>query len=133
MSDWWHNVVVEAFEGVLLVGALVTAIGIGLKRVYNMARGVEKILEFNKEEKAARERVANDLLIHIQHEDARDIVRDKQIQELVTTVREMSRELRPNGGSSMKDVLNHTAERVGDIHTRVSVLEEWKRHEERDI
>lgn len=131
MTDWWHDTVVSAFEGVLLIGAIMTAIGIGLKRVYNMARGVEKILEFNRIEKEARERVAHDLLVHIQGEDARDIVRDKQIQELVTTVREISRETRPNGGSSMKDVLNHTAERVGDIQTRVSVLEEWKRQEER--
>ena len=131
MSDWWHSTVVEAFEGILLIGALMTAIGIGLKRVYNMARGVEKILEFNVAEKKAREQVAHDLMVHINGEEQKDISRDKQIQELVMTVREMSRELRPNGGSSMKDVLNHTAERVGDIQTRVAVLEEWKRHEER--
>lgn len=132
MADWWHENVIVLIEDVLLIGALVTALGLGLKRVYNMARGVEKILEFNVAEKAAREQVANDLHAHIQSEEHKDIARDTQIQELIMTVREMSRELRPNGGSSMKDVLNHTAEKVGDIHTRVSVLEEWKRHEERE-
>ena len=132
MSEWWHTTVIEAFEGILLIGALMTAIGIGLKRVYTMARSVEKILEFNKTEKEARESVATDLLAHIRAEDARDLVRDRQIQELVDTVREISRETRPNGGSSMKDVLNHTAECVADINTRTSVLEEWKRMHDRE-
>lgn len=130
MNQWWHDNVLVVVQDVLLIGALMTAIGIGVRRIYNMARGVEKILEFNVAEKKAREQVAQDLLAHIQSEEHKDIARDHQIQELVMTVREMSRELRPNGGSSMKDVLNHTAEKVGDIHTRVSVLEEWKRNEE---
>ena len=131
MSDWFHTNVVGIIEDVLLIGGLVTALGIGLKRVYNMARGVEKILEFNKEEKAAREEVAHDLKMHIHDEELKDERRNRELQELISTVREMSREMRPNGGSSMKDVLNHTAEKVGDIHTRVSVLEEWKRNEVR--
>jgi hypothetical protein len=132
MNQWWHDNVLVIIQDILLIGAFMTAIGLGIRRVYNMARGVEKILEFNVAEKRAREQVAHDLMTHINGEEAKDILRDKQIQELVMTVREMSRELRPNGGSSMKDVLNHTAERVGDIQTRVAVLEEWKRHEERN-
>lgn len=132
MSDWFHNSVIETFEGILLLGALMTAIGVGLKRVYTMARGVEKILEFNKIEKEAREAVAKDLLHHIQGEDARDVIRDKQIAELVSTVREISREVRPNGGSSMKDVLNSTNLVVHEMQTRMAVIEEWKRHEERE-
>jgi hypothetical protein len=132
MTDWFHNTVIEAFEGVLVVGALMTALGVGLKRVYTMARGVEKILEFNKTEKEARESVARDLIHHIQGEDARDVIRDKQIAELVATVREISREVRPNGGSSMKDVVNSTNLVVHEMQTRVAVIEEWKRHEERE-
>lgn len=124
-----HTVFV--LKAILLIGGAMTAIGLGLKRVYGMARGVEKILEFNKAEKEAREKVAGDLLTHIQGEDARDIMRDKQIQELVMTVREISREIRPNGGSSMKDVVNNTNTIVHEMQTRVAVIEEWKRHEER--
>jgi hypothetical protein len=125
--EWLHARFIETLEGIIVVGTALTAIGYGLKRVYNTARGVEKILEFTVKEKAAREQLAVDLAAHIKAGNERDAQRSLQISELVDTVREISRETRPNGGSSMKDVLNHTAERVGDIHTRVAVLEEWKR------
>ena len=130
---WWqaaHEHFVQVLEGIIVVGTALTAIGYGLKRVYNTARGVEKILEFSVTEKAHREDLSTHLKNHIEMEDARDRIRDQQIIELIDTVREISRETRPNGGSSMKDVLNHTAERVGDIQVRVSVIEEWKRHQD---
>ena len=111
-----------------MIGGALAAIGYGLRRVYNTARGVEKILEFSEEEKKNREALAIDLKDHIKMETDRDAIRDHQIIELVDTVREIGREVRPNGGSSMKDVLNHTAEKVSDISTRVAVLEEWKRN-----
>ena len=130
-SQWWHSAFVSVAEWILLIGALMTAIGIGLRRVYNMARGVEKILEFTVDEKKAREQVASELKTHIALVAEQHRVRELQIMELVDTVREISRETRPNGGSSMKDVLNQTAKSVSDIQTRVAVLEEWKRHEER--
>jgi hypothetical protein len=131
MSEWWHNYMTVLIQDILIIGALVTAIGVGLKRVYKMARSVEKILEFNISEKEARERVAADLLAHIRSEELREKEVDQQLAEMASTIREIGREVRPNGGSSMKDVLNHTAERVGDIQTRVAVLEEWKRHADR--
>lgn len=126
--SWWHGRIVEVLEEVVLVGATLTALGYGLKRVYNTARGVEKILEFTVTEEANRKELANDLKSHIDMEDSRDRLRDRQIIELVDTVREIGREIRPNGGSSMKDVLNHTAQQVHDISTRVAVIEEWKRN-----
>lgn len=129
MNQWWHDNVVVLVQDILLIGSLMTAIGYGLRRVYNTARSVEKILEFTVTEKQRREDLAKDLATHIAAQHERDQARNSQIQELVATVREISREVRPNGGSSMKDVLNQTAEKIGEIHTRVSVLEEWKRHE----
>jgi ABC-type transporter Mla subunit MlaD len=130
-TQWWHDHVVVFLQDLLIVGALMTAIGIGIKRIYTTARSVEKILDFTVNEKKRREDLAKELATHIAAQHQRDEARNAQIQELVATVREISREVRPNGGSSMKDVLNHTAEKVSDIHTRVSVLEEWKRHEDR--
>ena len=127
MEQWWHNAFVTTAEWVLLVGAVMTALGIGLKRVYTMARGVEKLLEFTVTEKAEREKLAADLVSHIQYEDARDEKRDHQILELISNMREVSREIRPNGGSSMKDVVNNTNRVVNEMQTRVAVLEEWKR------
>lgn len=132
MSDVIFDTSVLVLKGILLVGAVMTAIALGIKRVYGIARGVEKIVNFTESEKKRREELAKNLATHIAGQVAHNTARDAQIQELIATVREISREVRPNGGSSMKDVLNHTAEKVGDIHTRVSVLEEWKRYEERN-
>jgi hypothetical protein len=131
MEQWWHNAFVATAEWILLVGAFMTAIGLGIKRIYSVARSVEKILEFAKTEKEAREKVAEQLLDHIRAEDLRDEKRDHQILELVNNMREVSREIRPNGGSSMKDVVNNTNTIVHEMQTRVAVIEEWKRHEER--
>ena len=131
MTQWWHDNVVVILQDILIVGGAMTALGYGLKRIYNTARSVEKILEFTVTEKKRREELALELHTHMTAQRERDDTRNAELQELVATVREISREVRPNGGSSMKDVLNHTAEKVSDIHTRVSVLEEWKRHEER--
>lgn len=122
-SQWWHSAFVSVAEWILLIGALMTAIGIGLRRVYRMARGVEKILEFTVEEKKAREAVAEQLKTHIALVASQHEARQLQIMELVDTVREISRETRPNGGSSMKDVLNRTAAHLHEIDTRVAVLE----------
>ena len=131
MQDLIYEHTLYVMKAILLVGAVMTAIGLGLKRMYSVARSVEKILEFTVSEKAAREALASQLQTHIDLVDKQHRARELQILELVDTVREISRETRPNGGSSMKDVLNHTAERVSDIHTRVAVLEEWKRNEEK--
>ena len=133
MQDSIFDTSVLVLKGILLVGAAMTAIGLGIKRVYSMARGVEKIVDFTVSEKKRREDLAKELHEHMAAQRLVDEKRSKEIHELVATVREISREVRPNGGSSMKDVLNHTAEKVSDIHTRVSVLEEWKRHEEREV
>jgi hypothetical protein len=104
-----------------------TAIGIGLKRIYSMARGVEKILEFTVTEKAEREKLAFELTKHIEKQDVRHTAHDQQILEIVGNLREVSREIRPNGGSSMKDVVNNTNKVVNEMQTRVAVIEEWKR------
>jgi hypothetical protein len=129
MNEWWHTTVDGLLQEILLLGAAMTAIWIGVKRVYSVARSVEKILEFSIDQQRKHDQIAKELEAHVVMEESRDLRRDQQIAELVSTVREIGREVRPNGGSSMKDVLNHTAERVGDIHSRVSVLEEWKRSE----
>jgi hypothetical protein len=71
------------------------------------------------------------LLDHIRAEDLRDEKRDHQILELVNNMREVSREIRPNGGSSMKDVVNNTNTIVHEMQTRIAVIEEWKKNVDR--
>ncbi len=131
MQDLIYEHTVYVMKAILLVGAAMTAIGLGLKRMYSVARSVEKILEFTVNEKAAREEVSQELKRQIELQRQHNHARDLQISELIETVREISRETRPNGGSSMKDVLNNTAQTVADMATRVAVLEEWKRNEEK--
>jgi len=72
------------------------------------------------------DQLANELRVHIKQEESRDLIRDKQFAQLTGHVDEIVKELRPNGGSSVKDVINNTNKQVSDIHTRVSVIEEWK-------
>jgi hypothetical protein len=124
---WWHSTVIGVFEFILLIGAVMTAIVYGLRRIYRTARTVEQIFEFQVSEKKARESLDAKLSEHITSEEARDERREREIHDLAVNVREITREIRPNGGSSMKDVLNKTAEHVHNIQTQVAVLEEWKR------
>jgi hypothetical protein len=131
MQDIIFDSTLVVFKTILLIGAVMTAIGLGIKRIYSVARSVEEILKFTKTEKEARERVAQQLLEHIHAEDARDEKRDQQIIELVNNMREVSREIRPNGGSSMKDVVNNTNTIVHEMQTRIAVIEEWKKHVDR--
>ena len=60
-----------------------------------------------------------DLHCHTTMEEKRDVIRDEQLIHII-------REISPNGGSSMKDVLNATKNQLNDVHTRVAVLEQWK-------
>lgn len=103
-----------------VIGAGLVAVWKGIKSVYRMARTIEEIAEFTVDERAARERIASSLQTHIDREDARDEVRDVQLQKMENNLDEIMREVRPNGGSSLKDLVQQT-------NTRVAVLEEWKR------
>jgi len=149
-------------ENIVLFGGAVMAIFYGLKRVYSVARNVEKLVE--KSDKVAEtneqyraqirkdleahtvlesERhnsrdaklgllsdsvntLATELKAHVKMEESRDLVRDGQLITLADHVDEIVKEMRPNGGSSMKDILNATNKKVGEVHTRVAVLEQWK-------
>jgi biopolymer transport protein ExbB/TolQ len=122
MGDW-HDFAQSILEDILLVGAGIMAIWYGLRRIYNTARSVEKILEFTQQEKERREEVARELQEHMKKEEDRAHLADSRFSELASDLREITREIRPNGGTSMKDVINQTNERVHELHTRLSILE----------
>jgi uncharacterized membrane protein YheB (UPF0754 family) len=142
-------------ENVVLFGGATMAVLYGLKRVYTIARNVEKLVEHSetseksnmtyrnelkkdleerqkqRDEKFAKiddnlEKISKDLLDHIALEEGKDFVRDAQLSKITEHVDEMVMEMRPNGGSSMKDVLNQASKKVDEVHTRVAVLEQWK-------
>ena len=142
-------------ENIVLFGGAAMAIFYGLKRVYTVARNVEKLVEkaeetdisnkeyrvelkkdlearqLQRDEKFAKidvslETLSKDLLTHIATEENKDFVRDAQLGQVANHVDEMVKEMRPNGGSSMKDILNQSSKKIDEVHTRVAVLEQWK-------
>ena len=109
----------SAMEGLLLVGAAIMALGYGLKRVYNTAKSVDELLTLSKTSARERVEIANALAAQSAREDARD----HQMADLTNKVNTIFREVLPNGGSSMKDVVNQT-------NLRVAVLEQWQKDHE---
>jgi hypothetical protein len=138
-------------ENVIIFGGAFTAIAWGLRHVWKLIRNVEKLVEESEKNSENQARIADELAKHIQAqqdndhkrdlalkdlgagfsslshdlhghttmEEKRDLIRDEQLLHII-------REISPNGGSSMKDVLNAAKTQLNDVHTRVSVLEQWK-------
>ena len=106
-------------EIILLAGGVIMAIGYGIRRIYRIARTVEDIFHHVVEEKVERQRLQKELKDHIQMEESRDRVRDDQFITIVNDLNEITREIRPNGGSSMKDSINQ-------MQRDIAVLTEWK-------
>lgn len=142
-------------EDIVLFGGAAMAIYYGIKRMYTTARNVEKLVEkaetTEKSNADYRLQLKKDLDVsasardakletlsanidsigaslkdHIATEEARDFARDAQLVQITDHVDEMVKEMRPNGGSSMKDILNKASQKVDEVHTRVAVLEQWK-------
>lgn len=112
-----------------VLGAALVALWKGIKRLYKMARTVEELFDHVKVESAEREHLSKTLNAHVQMEEARDRIRDDQFINIVNDLNEITREIRPNGGTSMKDAIEATRRDTAEIKTRVAVLEEWKRAE----
>jgi hypothetical protein len=121
MIDW--ATIKEYLEGAGLLGATFMGVLYGVRKIYNIARTVDKVLEHAVNDKVDRDRLSVELSTHIKMEDERDKIRDAQFSQMSYDLKAITKEVTPNGGSSMKDVINQTNERVHDIHTRVSILE----------
>jgi hypothetical protein len=102
-------------KAILLVGAVIMAVGYGIRRVYRVARNVDTLVTLAGDSKADRAALEKALA-----------EKDEKFNVLAAKVDTILREVLPNGGSSMKDVVNQTNSRVHDIHARVAVLEQWK-------
>ena len=101
----------SAAETIVLVGAAFMALAYGFKRIYRVARNVEELLSQSAKQQVQRAEIAKALERHIADHDAR-------FAELRHDVAEVVREVRPNGGSSMKDVLNCISARVAALEQR---------------
>lgn len=114
-------------ENIIILGGAFMAVLYGLKRIYNTARSVEQILQHTVTEKEHRDSIAQELKIHIKMEEDRDAIRDKQFLQIGQDLEEITREIRPNGGSSMKDQINKLVLDQSDVKERLASLEQWKK------
>lgn len=89
-------------ENIILYGAAIMALWMGLKRVYKLAKNIDTVTDYVKNRKT------------------KDIDNDNAIVELL-------REVKPNGGSSMKDQLSGIQREVATISGRLSSMEQWKK------
>ena len=95
----------------------------GLVKVYKMARNVEKIFEYTVESRASNEKVAKDLLDHITAQSVADRQRDTILHDMQSNIQEITREIRPNGGSSIKDTVTRIGMSVDNNTRRIDTLE----------
>lgn len=114
-----YNYILRALEGLVLAGAAMSAVFVGIRSVYRQARNIEKLVELGTKSAADREYMRNELTSFRTTQAQRDEVRDKQIAELGHGVALAVRELTPNGGSSIKDVVN-------SLRLDVAKLTQWK-------
>jgi hypothetical protein len=121
-TDFFHSLAEET----ILLGGAIMAIGYGLRRIYRMARNIETLVDSaaaTKDSRVAdateRKAIADTLAAHITLEETREQRMDEIIRTLQTGQAEILREIRPNGGSSIKDVVNQ-------VQRDVAVLTQWK-------
>lgn len=106
-------------QDILLAGAAIMAVFYGVRRIYRMAKNVDELVSNIKVDRQERENVAKVLEDHIAEETQRDLKNEEVIRALVAGQNEILREIRPNGGSSMKDTINQ-------VQRDVAVLTQWK-------
>lgn len=114
-----YNYVVRALEGLVLAGAAMSALFVGIRSVYRQARNIEKLVELSNQSAKDRAAMSTELAEFRKAQAARDELRDEQINELQNGVALAVRELTPNGGSSIKDV-------VTQVRLDVARLMQWK-------
>lgn len=123
--DWslWNEFMNRIAEHIILWGGAMTALFIGLKRIYKVAKNIDNLVTYTEERRVTDDKIAKELSNHIEQVNAYNSKRDKVITGLVNDVKEITREIRPNGGSSMKDQLT-------SISRDVAVLQQWKKDSE---
>jgi DNA anti-recombination protein RmuC len=99
---------------------------------------LENERDSKRDERATRlekslEELAADLRAHVKMEEDRDLIRDQQLITLTDHMEEVVNEMRPNGGSSMKDILTKSSQKVDEVNTRLSVIEQWKNDHVKEI
>lgn len=114
-----HDLVRSVAQDIVIFGGSIMAIAYGLRRVYRMARNVETLLETSAKDANERKTISDNLAAHIAQEEARDARMDETVRALMNGQNEILREIRPNGGSSIKDVVN-------SVQRDVAVLKQWK-------
>jgi hypothetical protein len=110
----------RVMELLVLTGASLSAIFLGARRVYRTARNTEEILTTSRLSAAANEERKRELAEFREAQAARDERRDREMDEIRHGMSILVREVTPNGGASIKDVVNQ-------LRVDIAVLNEWKR------
>jgi hypothetical protein len=118
-----HSAVVDFMQDIAMVGAGIGVVGAGIMKVYKMARNVEKIFEYTVENRAENEAIKQALVTHTNEQTHRDSQRDMILQEVKDNVQEITREIRPNGGSSIKDTVTRIGMTVETNSRRIDHIE----------
>lgn len=119
MALFDHSTVIDLMQDIGIIGIGVGVVASGIWKIYKMARNVEKIFEFTVENRETNANLAKELALHTSSEEAREHSRDQQLHDMQRDIQEITREVRPNGGSSMKDQLNQIGNRLQHLEDKV--------------
>lgn len=114
----------EHLEIILIGGGAIMALWKGLKNIYKLARNVETLLTNSSAMDEKYAQVVSRLEGHTQRESDFNRVRDTQLLSISQALDEISKEIRPNGGSSMKDTINKCAKDISDVKARLALVEQ---------
>lgn len=121
-----HDILQTYAQDIILIGGAIMAIAYGIRRMYNLAKKIDTVLSLQQAQTDTLTSLVKDRLIVQDKVIEREKEVDKHMLSTAMSLEEITREIRPNGGSSIKDVVNLTNAKVSDLHARVSVLEQWK-------
>lgn len=128
--DGLHDTMEQILQDILLIGGAIMALWYGLKRIYTTARSIEELLALSKTDTKERALIAETLSAHIRDEEKKDYEQSRVITALASDVSEIAKEVRPNGGSSMKDQLTRLIDEQSSIKERMAAFDQWKRDNE---
>ena len=119
----FSDVISHFGEQIIFIGGAIMAIYYGLRRMYKTARNVEVLIEHaTRNEQTLKDHLEEEKS-NSEKIDGKIDSMDKQLSNLSSNMNEIITEIRPNGGSSLKDIVNQTNRAVNNIHERVVVLE----------
>ena len=97
----------KLLEFILAAGGVIGILGVFVKRIYRMARNIEEVLEMAQQNHAATVKAGQDVQdLHAEH---------RAMQQEIMAIKA---EVKPNGGSSLRDAVNRIDHRMDIFEAR---------------